>query len=170
MRQIIRGIRNLIAFVPLIWRDRDWDYCFLLEMLVFKLRRMEAAFVSDAAVSLDSEKAAASIKFCHETLARAWEDDYRADELAAHEGKWGRSCCPKCGGLFCECFPVYGKESGDIVAYSHVTEYPKANGEEEEKQARNERIAIYLRQDDDKKTDLRDAFGLMGERILWWWD
>lgn len=171
MRQIIRGIRNLITYAPLIWRDRDWDHSYLLEMLIFKLRHMEAAFASDAAWTQDADEIAAQIKLCHEALARAWEDDYRADELAAHREKWGRSCCPKCGGLFCDCFPVYEKDGESIISHEMVHEYPGAHGDEEQQQqASDERIAIYQRQEDDKNADLRDAFSLMAKRILWWWD
>ena len=169
MRQIIRGIRNLIAFAPLIWRDRDFDYSYLLEMLVFKLHRMEAAFGPARSVTLDADERAKELKLCHDALARALEDDYRAEELAAHQQKWGRKCCPKCGGLFCDCFPVYGKD-GSIISHELVLEYPGAHGDDEQEQAFDERIAIYLQQDIDKDNDLKIAFRLMGERILWWWD
>ena len=169
MRQIIRGIRNLIAFAPLIWRDRDFDYSYLLGMLVFKLHRMEAAFGSDESVSLGSDELAKELKLCHDALARALEDDYRTEELAAHEARWGEHCCPKCGGLFCDCFPVCGKD-GSIISYKLVLEYPDAHGEDEQEQASDEKHAIYLQQDIDKDNDLKLAFRMMGERILWWWD
>ena len=169
MRQIIRGIRNLIAFAPLIWRDRDFDYSYLLEMLVFKLHRMVAAFGCDESVSLDADELAKDLKLCHDALAHVLEDDYRTEELAAHQQKWGKKCCPKCGEWFCHCFPVYGKD-GSIISWELVLEYPDAHGEDEQEQALEERIAIYDLQDTDKKNDLKLAFHRMGERILWWWD
>ena len=169
MRSVIRGLRNLIAYAPLIWRDRDWDHSFLLEMLIFKLRRMETAFASDAALLCAADEVAIDIRLCHEALARAWEDDYRTAELAVHEEKWGISCCPKCGELICECFPSYGKD-GSIAAYKWVTEYQGAHSEEEERQARAEKMAIYHQQDNDQDNDLKLAFGKIGDRIRWWWD
>lgn len=37
---ILYGIKNLIRWFPIIWRDRDWDWVFLAEMMEYKLRRM----------------------------------------------------------------------------------------------------------------------------------
>ena len=42
--------------------------------------------------------------------------------------------------------------------------------DEEQQQALDKRLAIYRQQDKDKDADLRDAFGLMAKRVLWWWD
>jgi hypothetical protein len=42
-RDIKQGISNMVAYAPLIWRDRDWDYEFLYRMLLFKMKRMQPA-------------------------------------------------------------------------------------------------------------------------------
>ena len=34
------GIENLIYYFKVIWRDRDWDYEYVLELLHYKLKRM----------------------------------------------------------------------------------------------------------------------------------
>ena len=36
---LIRGISNLISYFRLIWKDRDWDYGFMLELERKKLQR-----------------------------------------------------------------------------------------------------------------------------------
>lgn len=41
MKNIIRGIKNIWKWLPIIWQDRDWDYGFMLKILVFKLENME---------------------------------------------------------------------------------------------------------------------------------
>ena len=168
MRQFIRGIRNLIAFAPLIWRDRDFDYAYLLAMLVFKLRRMESAFGPESTTS-DADEVAKDIKLCYEALARVLEDDYRIKELAAHQQRWGEQGCPKCGEWLCGCFPVYGKD-GSTIAHTLVLEYPHAHGEDEQERATAEKMAIYDLQEADKDNDLKFAFRMMGERIQWWRD
>lgn len=52
-RHIPHGIRNLIDWFPIIWRDYDWDWEFLNDMLIFKLTRMTATFRSDKAFGVD---------------------------------------------------------------------------------------------------------------------
>ena len=38
---IYYGIKNIIEYMPLIYYDRDWDYLFLLELMKYKIGRME---------------------------------------------------------------------------------------------------------------------------------
>jgi len=36
------GVCNVIRWAPIIWVDFDWDYCFLLKIMEYKLRRMSS--------------------------------------------------------------------------------------------------------------------------------
>jgi hypothetical protein len=45
-RQFRQGISNLIDWFPIVWNDRDWDHGFMLDMLSFKLHRMNDFFHS----------------------------------------------------------------------------------------------------------------------------
>ncbi len=40
-RSIKYGIKNLITWFPIIWKDRDWDHWYLYKILRFKLIQME---------------------------------------------------------------------------------------------------------------------------------
>ena len=37
MRRLIYGIKNLIKWFPIIWKDRDWDYYYTMEIFKKKL-------------------------------------------------------------------------------------------------------------------------------------
>jgi len=39
-QNFVRGIKNLIKWGPVIWKDRDWDDTFLFEIIKFKLSNM----------------------------------------------------------------------------------------------------------------------------------
>ena len=39
-RNFVLGVRNLIKWGPLIWKDRDWDDTFLFEIIKFKISKM----------------------------------------------------------------------------------------------------------------------------------
>lgn len=41
---IIQGSKNLYKWLPIVWKDRDWDHHFLLEMMESKLENMIKAF------------------------------------------------------------------------------------------------------------------------------
>ena len=35
-----KGLSNLVVWAPTIWKDRDWDFCFIYSLLLFKLKRV----------------------------------------------------------------------------------------------------------------------------------
>ena len=55
IRQIIRGIKNLWFWVPIIWNDRQWDEYHLFKLLAFKFKLMEDFYDSEHAVSADKK-------------------------------------------------------------------------------------------------------------------
>ncbi len=37
-REIAQGFKNLWKWLPIIWKDRDWDNHFIFEVLKFKIK------------------------------------------------------------------------------------------------------------------------------------
>ena len=37
-KNIVRGIKNLWKWFPIVWKDRDWDHTFIYKILEFKLK------------------------------------------------------------------------------------------------------------------------------------
>ena len=72
---IKQGIRNLIIWFPVIWKDRWWDHSFLYSILRFKLSLMEEGFRTRG-MSINSEKDAHNIKICILLLDRLQNDAY----------------------------------------------------------------------------------------------
>ncbi len=75
------GVKNLIIWFPIIWKDRWWDYYFLFVLLRKKLSIMEKNF-RKYGMYLYAEKDADKMKKCLLVLNRLIEDDYdvRASE------------------------------------------------------------------------------------------
>lgn len=75
MRSFFYGLGNLRRWLPLIWRDRDWDWVFLAQVMEFKLRRMahhENFFGHHVGSKLDARRQL----ICAELLKRLMDDDY----------------------------------------------------------------------------------------------
>lgn len=70
-----QGLRNLIVYSPQIWRTREWDYAYLYDLIVFKMKHMEHTFKTSN-VTVDDEKIARQIKKAYEALNRVAEDEY----------------------------------------------------------------------------------------------
>ena len=70
-----RGIINLIRWFPIVWRDEDWDWAFLAEIMEFKFRNMSRCF-KHCGHSVDSERQARNTLICAELLKRLREDGF----------------------------------------------------------------------------------------------
>jgi hypothetical protein len=74
---IPQGMRSLIIYSPLIWRTREWDYIFLYEMIVFKLKQMEDNFTRFG-VTTDRNHMIKQIQIARTSLERIVKDEYPA--------------------------------------------------------------------------------------------
>ena len=45
VRNFFASIARVFSYLPVIWKDRDWDYGFLLDLLEFKLKRIKKYFL-----------------------------------------------------------------------------------------------------------------------------
>ena len=55
------GIQNIIYYLPVIWKDRDWDNEYILDLLKHKLKRNEKN-LRKYSLAVDSDKTADEIK------------------------------------------------------------------------------------------------------------
>ena len=84
------GIRNLFTWLPIIWKDRDWDKYFIMETLLFKLKRHRQYMIDYGHVVND--KQIASITECIDLLEKVhneWEF-YEEPAYLKHQEKWGK--------------------------------------------------------------------------------
>jgi len=49
--QVKEGIENLIVWFPIIWKDRDFDYNYLLYIIIFKTKNMVSFFESKYSIT-----------------------------------------------------------------------------------------------------------------------
>lgn len=154
-RKLIRFVEKIIAYSPLLWRDCDWDYMFILDMLSFKLRRTRERIVKNNLVQ-DAEKIGQQIKIAELLIKRIREDDYHSCLRESHEEKYGKIDLS---------FEPYD-DKYKTVNFSHT----KCNTEEEEKEASQTSIAISDKEQASRKADLDYLFKHLRNHLLGWWD
>lgn len=69
------GIKNIISYAPLIYKDRDWDYSYLDIMIKFKLKRMSKILTKNNRHTC-TEQNVKQINFCIKLLDRLEANDY----------------------------------------------------------------------------------------------
>lgn len=72
---MIRRIKRLLQWIPLLWKDEDYDYVYLLEIMRFKLQLMEDHHRYEG-ITADRLKIAHNIRVCKLLLDRIAKDKY----------------------------------------------------------------------------------------------
>jgi formamidopyrimidine-DNA glycosylase len=141
-----RGLRNLWDWFPLVWRDRDYDQHYLLEVLEFKFRRM--AKVQQKGLHVGGEREAKHLMVCAELCKRLKEDNYHENMSGALEYKtWAT--------------PVEGSRHRQL----HIETYKNGKLVDDE-QGRT----WWLAAERNRKNDQAYLGKIIGKRMMYWWD
>jgi len=156
------GIGNLIYWLPIVWKDRWFDWIFMVRILEHKMRRM-AKMTKERGWQECSPEKAAQMLVCADLCKRIRDDEYRQYELAQHKKHWGDLNCPICGGFLCDCFPTEG-------GYYWVALYENVKTKKDDELAGKEMSAIRALQEKDIEDDIELLFYIMRTKLREWWD
>lgn len=83
------GLRNLKRWLPIIWKDQDWDHCYLLTMMETKFKYM-ANHHQYHGVLLRRDRTAKQLRICELLCRRLNEENYydNADKRHPDRGKF----------------------------------------------------------------------------------
>lgn len=72
---LTQGVANVFRWIPVIWFDRDWDWCHLADVMEYKLRRM-AHLEETVGHHVGSKRDAKRMRVCADLLKRLNDDEY----------------------------------------------------------------------------------------------
>lgn len=81
------GISNIIRWMPVLYKDRDYDHSFILRVLRFKLQKVSEYF-KEHGISEDNDKNIGNIDHAIYLLDRLIEEDYCDSEYKALKDKY----------------------------------------------------------------------------------
>lgn len=150
-----RGIKNLIVWFPVIWKDRNFDQHYIFLILHHKLKMTEENVRNGPHTT--AEQDAKQIKLCVLLLERLIKDDYLFMVMKDHDIKWGS------GKMVTE--PIPDKPNYCSVEFMYENVHTP---DDEKNQEKDFNRAIdheqYLR-----NQDLDVLFNTMKKYILGWW-
>jgi len=155
-RDIKIGIKNLITWFPVIWKDRQWDHWFIYEILHKKLSLTEY-HIRNYGHHVRAEQDADNIKKCVLLLKRLKDDEYSENAFKQHREKWGE---PK----------FIWKESDRPDCHKLLIEHDTIKTEEDKIQERKDFKNAYDHEDYLKQQDLDLLFKIIRKHIQTWWD
>jgi len=78
-REFIQGIKNIYAYLPVIYKDRDWDFSFYEQLMLFKFKRMHKTLSKrhwPTEVNYERTRSLKALKICINILERRTNDFY----------------------------------------------------------------------------------------------
>lgn len=88
IKKIIQGFKNLIIYLPVIWKDRDFDYYYTLEILHFKLKKQWNYFEKNGYTDYGVEKLKIAINLLEKIQTEYYfEEAYNATITSQKEVK-----------------------------------------------------------------------------------
>jgi hypothetical protein len=89
IKQLFERIRHLIHWVPIIWRDRDWDYYFIYEILKHKLISTER-YIREKGIHMYNNQDADNILKAIEMIEKV-QTEYHLDKYMSAAPKWTKA-------------------------------------------------------------------------------
>lgn len=87
--RITQGIKNLIIWFPVIWKDRDFDHNYMYEIIYLKLSNMQKFFESDYPICANADRRAKQIMIAKNLCKRLIEQNYLSNALTNYKSKYG---------------------------------------------------------------------------------
>lgn len=165
IRQITDGIRNLIKWFPVIWRNRDWDNMSIFEILKFKLlQQREYLVINNRHKGINQINR--DITICLNLIQRIQDEYYSCEYQEFYRGK--TSLIPIGGNKYKHEEKIeFENFSGYFQKYPIQTKklLKKYPGVEKDKM----KLALYLSYVNQKRCQAL-LFKILNERINNWWD
>lgn len=148
-----QNIANLAAWFPIIWSDRDWDYCFLFDIMWFKLSRM-AKYHRECGISINAVDIAVEIEACVAALHRLSDDNYAKELWDGIDRRWGE----------------FRFEQDDNTGQISLCDRENVQTKEDEEAYRADVRKCIAMESEQIQDDLNIVFDTIKERVRGWWD
>jgi hypothetical protein len=86
-RDIAQGFRNLRKWLPVIWRDRDWDSHYIYEVLKHKIQK-QADYMQRADRYVGIERDVEIMRLVCRLIERQQDETYGAEYIDYHETRY----------------------------------------------------------------------------------
>lgn len=150
MKSFFRKIRKIVQYIPILWRDTDYDWAAILTLLAYKLQRTREHIVEHDIV-MDAVEIHDQIKVCEDALYRLVAEDYISDKWDAHWVKW----------------PHEDRVDLEIVSEGDVWTYRKTNPMCPEE--RNEFLALQAEEEKLRAEDAELFATTFAKHYRGWW-
>jgi hypothetical protein len=173
-KDLYKGIKNLIQWFPVIWKDRDWDSYYIFRILEHKLK-LQAKGISKRDIHVNAQRDAGVMMTCVRLMEKVRNGYYESEYLDYYKTKmWFEDI---------EDSPGYSTIESKIISENfdeYFKKYPLIykkvlNGEgivninKKSKNQRKNAIAMNIAHINQKRAN-KLLFKMLETNIKRWWD
>lgn len=79
-KDFTNGIKNLIRWFPVIWKDRDWDQNFIWNLMIQKMK-FQSKYIGNRDFHVNAKRDAEIMLLCVRLMEKIKNDDYETEHL-----------------------------------------------------------------------------------------
>jgi len=87
IREFWRAIKNLLRWLPVIWKDRDWDDHFIWEILKTKLKH-QSEYIGSRDIHVGAKYDAERMMWCVRLIEKIQDEHYAGEYMDYHESRF----------------------------------------------------------------------------------
>lgn len=160
IKRFFKRLKNLYRWLPTIWKDEDYDYHFINEILIKKLEHTRDFFLSEDTHIASAVEVAGEIQEAIDRLQKtrdSWEF-YENPAQEEIEKKWGKSKF--------NWIPTNDGTGSNYLEIEHENVKTPEHKEEYSKEFR----AVMKQARKDYMKDKKEAYKFIAKHIDGWWD
>lgn len=81
------GVKNLIRWFPVIWKDRNWDSVYIFNILQHKLK-LQAKYISTNDIHVDAQTDSQKMMLCTRLIEKIKTEFYEMEYADYHKTTW----------------------------------------------------------------------------------
>ena len=166
-RNVKHGLRNLIQWFPIIWKDRDWDQTYIWDILEHKLKN-QSHHIKHYGHHTDKDHDSRNMLICANLIKKIKEDYYDMEYIDYNSCDF--NFIPNDDSSLYEMVSSTNWEKFDDFFKKYPRIYKKLtiNGEPKTTEDKK-RVAMKIAHTNHKRA-IRLLFKIMEEHIERWWD
>lgn len=173
IRSVYRSVKNVFRWLPVIWKDRDWDDHFIFEILKTKLKH-QAKYIGDRDHHTRAKYDAQRMRLCIRLIEKIQDEFYSGEYMDYHQSDYNWLDVedkPDCKQLeiieksenYDEYFAQHKAAIRKILANKNLQTFELNNDNYKQ------RLAMNLSHYNEKRAqDL--LFNILNRNIRGWWD
>jgi hypothetical protein len=91
-RNFMIGVKNLFYWIPIIWKDRNWDSHYIFDIMMHKLKA-QSKYIGERDIHTRAKRDAEVMMTCVRLMKHVQEETYSSEYMDYHKTKhWFEPC------------------------------------------------------------------------------